>query len=73
MTYTLYHEPTIRHVRFLKSHRTLHEADERYAKYLTEYYYNEINGIIDDEAVIAGAGVKKWEKKASRLLVKFAN
>lgn len=51
--------PQIDGVRFIKSERVLREADERYVDYLTDYYYKEINKIIDDEKVIAESGVKR--------------
>lgn len=48
---------------FYKNNRPLADADERYVKYLTQYYTDEINKIIDDEAVIAASGVRKMQKQ----------
>ena len=43
---------------FLKSHRPLIEADERYAEYLEKYYYDELKNLMDDEAIISTSAKK---------------
>lgn len=55
MTYVVIIKPVKEGISFIKGHRPLTEADDRYAEYLEKYYYDEINKIMDDEAIIAAS------------------